>query len=227
MNESHFLLLNTVISQYQHLKTLYFIRHACTYARFVCIFIAGTLYLCRRLCSAILTPLSYQMTSTEAALTSLPFRWRNKTQRGHLWASLGGEKKKKKKKRKQWREKKVKESKMKWDDSRCSEKGHAVMHHSVKMGEWERVWCRESEESKEKARGWEKGDGCRMQWQMKAAPVNTLKCNMVQVPEGGVASSRCSAKHCCLNFIQGGQTLSGVQTSLQPAPPPPTTHTNT
>lgn len=45
---------------------------------------------------------------------------------------------------------------------------------------------------------------------MKAAPVNTLKCNMVQLPEGGVASSRCSAKHCCLNFVQGGQTLSDV-----------------
>lgn len=44
--------------------------------------------------------------------------------------NVGGKKKKKK----------VKESEMKCDDSRCSGKGHAVMHHTVKIGELERVW---------------------------------------------------------------------------------------
>lgn len=44
------------------------------------------------------------------------------------------------KKRKTNKKKKVKESEMKCDDSRCSGKGHAVMHHTVKIGELERVW---------------------------------------------------------------------------------------
>lgn len=153
--------------------------------------------------SWILQYIVWSVISTGAVLTSLPFRWQKKS--SHLWVSW--------EKKENNGEKKVKESKMKWDDSRCSGKGHAVMHHTVKMGELERVLWRDHKQKKREreTRGrMREGDGCRMRRQMKAAPVNTLKCNMVQLPKGGVASSRCPAKDCCLNFTQGGQSFSDV-----------------
>lgn len=79
--------------------------------------------------------------STGAVLTSLPFRWQKNKKNAAICER--DEEEGRKKKGKRWRKeekKKVKESEMKCDDSRCSGKGHAVMHHTVKIGELERVW---------------------------------------------------------------------------------------